>query len=152
MARQNINIGTTADDGTGDNLRSAFDKVNDNFIEVYNSGPVGSNITISGAQIKTTATNANLVLYPDGTGTINIKNDLVPDTDNLRYVGSANLRPIGIYAGTAGVISSGPVTVPKYANTTVRDATITTPVAGMIVFTGTIFQGYNGSAWVDFNS
>lgn len=31
---QTINIGTTANDGTGDTIRNAFDKVNDNFIEV----------------------------------------------------------------------------------------------------------------------
>ena len=32
---QVINIGTTANDGTGDTVRNAFDKVNDNFAEVY---------------------------------------------------------------------------------------------------------------------
>jgi hypothetical protein len=42
MARQNINIGTTANDGTGDKLRVAFDKVNDNFIELYELGDKGS--------------------------------------------------------------------------------------------------------------
>ena len=35
MAKQSIGIGTTANDGTGDALRVAFDKVNDNFDEVY---------------------------------------------------------------------------------------------------------------------
>ena len=35
MARQTINIGSTANDGTGDPLRTAFNKVNENFIEVY---------------------------------------------------------------------------------------------------------------------
>ena len=35
MAKQVINIGTTANDGTGDPLRTAFDKVNDNFTELY---------------------------------------------------------------------------------------------------------------------
>lgn len=35
MARQNINIGTTANDGTGDTLRVGADKINDNFIELY---------------------------------------------------------------------------------------------------------------------
>lgn len=35
MARQNINIGAVANDGTGDTLRDAFDKVNDNTIELY---------------------------------------------------------------------------------------------------------------------
>ena len=36
MAKQTINIGTTANDGTGDPLRTAFDKVNSNFTELYN--------------------------------------------------------------------------------------------------------------------
>lgn len=35
MAIQTIGIGTTANDGTGDTLRVAFDKVNDNFTELY---------------------------------------------------------------------------------------------------------------------
>lgn len=36
MARQNINRGTTANDGTGDTLRASAGKINDNFIELYN--------------------------------------------------------------------------------------------------------------------
>ena len=36
MARQNINKGTTANDGTGDTLRIAAGKINDNFGELYN--------------------------------------------------------------------------------------------------------------------
>lgn len=35
MAKQTINIGTVANDGTGDALRDAFDKTNDNFTELY---------------------------------------------------------------------------------------------------------------------
>jgi len=35
MAKQVINIGTTANDGTGDPLRDAMDKANDNFTEIY---------------------------------------------------------------------------------------------------------------------
>lgn len=33
--KQSINIGTSANDGTGDPLRTAFDKCNDNFSELY---------------------------------------------------------------------------------------------------------------------
>lgn len=36
MARQEINIGTTGNDGTGDPLRTSFDKTNDNTLELYN--------------------------------------------------------------------------------------------------------------------
>ena len=35
MARQNINTGTTANDGTGDSLRNAGTKINQNFQELY---------------------------------------------------------------------------------------------------------------------
>lgn len=35
MAKQAINIGTSANDGTGDTLRAALDKCNDNFDELY---------------------------------------------------------------------------------------------------------------------
>lgn len=35
MAKQTINLGTSANKGDGDPLRTAFDKVNDNFTELY---------------------------------------------------------------------------------------------------------------------
>jgi hypothetical protein len=37
MARQNINVGATGNDKTGDPLRTAFTKTNSNFTELYNS-------------------------------------------------------------------------------------------------------------------
>lgn len=35
MSKQEINIGTTANDGSGESIRSSFDKTNDNFTELY---------------------------------------------------------------------------------------------------------------------
>lgn len=35
MAKQTVNIGTVPDDNTGDPLRTAFDKLNDNCDEIY---------------------------------------------------------------------------------------------------------------------
>lgn len=35
MAKQTINIGTSPNKGDGDPIRTAFDKVNDNFTELY---------------------------------------------------------------------------------------------------------------------
>lgn len=40
MAKQTIGIGAVANDGTGDPLRDAYDKTNDNFTELY--GPQGA--------------------------------------------------------------------------------------------------------------
>lgn len=44
MAKQTINVGSTANDGTGDKLRDAFVKVNANFTELYSddAGDVNS--------------------------------------------------------------------------------------------------------------
>lgn len=46
MAQQNINIGSSANDGTGDPLRTAFDKTQDNFTELYAAIAALSNIDI----------------------------------------------------------------------------------------------------------
>ena len=35
MALQRINLGTAGNDGSGDAIRTAFQKVNDNFAELY---------------------------------------------------------------------------------------------------------------------
>ena len=45
MAKQIINVGTTANDGTGDKVRNAFIKVNSNFEDLYDEG--GANITVN---------------------------------------------------------------------------------------------------------
>ena len=59
MAKQVINTGTTANDGTGDPLRSAFDKVNDNFTELYDddAGDVGSFTNANGTYVSAAVEN-----------------------------------------------------------------------------------------------
>ena len=73
MAQQTINIGTVANDGTGDPLRSAFDKVNDNFTELYaddagdvNSVNAGTGISVDQTTGAVTVTNS----APDQTVTL----------------------------------------------------------------------------------
>ena len=55
MARQNIGIGTVADDGTGDTLRTAGNKINQNFQELYgrfgDSTAIGDKIIIASGGI-----------------------------------------------------------------------------------------------------
>ena len=41
MAKQIINIGAVANDGTGEGLRDGGDKINDNFTELYNTAGFG---------------------------------------------------------------------------------------------------------------
>lgn len=70
MAKQTVNLGSSANDGTGDPLRSAFDKINDNFDELYlySTAATGNNITITANTIASDNTNGNIVIDPNGTG------------------------------------------------------------------------------------
>jgi len=54
MAKQLIGLGSTPNDGTGDNLRVGGDKVNDNFNEIYTAIGDGTTLT-SGTFITTTS-------------------------------------------------------------------------------------------------
>ena len=57
MAKQTIGLGTTPNDGTGDNLRVGGDKVNDNFNEIYSALGDGTDL-----QISTSGASSNQVL------------------------------------------------------------------------------------------
>tara|TARA_R110002073_G_scaffold147578_1_gene300324 strand:- start:358 stop:2094 length:1737 start_codon:yes stop_codon:yes gene_type:complete len=74
MARQGINIGSSANDGTGDPLRTAFDKINDNFVELYGSdndiNTLDANLNLNNFAITTGVTNGDMTLTPNGTGSI----------------------------------------------------------------------------------
>ena len=149
MTQQTINLGTSANAGDGDNLRGAMDKCNDNFTELYGANSVSSNIALSGQTISSYNTNGDIVLGPNGTGTIRIAQDLIPDVNNTRQIGNASVRPLTVYVGSGGVISSGPISLPTFADNTARDAAITSPIVGQMIFKTDIakLQFYNGSAW-----
>jgi len=76
MARQNINIGSSANDGTGDPLRTAFDKINDNFVDLYGSdnnlNTLDANLDVNNNQITTGVTNGDITVTPNGTGSIKL--------------------------------------------------------------------------------
>ena len=76
MARQNINIGSSANDGTGDPLRTAFDKINDNFVELYGSdndiNTLDANLDVNTFAITTGVTNGDITVTPNGTGSIKL--------------------------------------------------------------------------------
>ena len=70
MARQTLDIGTNANDGTGDTLRSGGEKINDNFAELYT--------TLGGNSIATNGINASYA-----TQTIDTESATVNDSDTL---------------------------------------------------------------------
>jgi hypothetical protein len=98
MANQiTIDIGAAANDGTGDPLRTAFNYVNNNFSNVWNTGLPNSNVQFSDNRILTVNTNANLVLAPNGIGKVASNVDIVPNTANVFALGGSTRRWNTIY-------------------------------------------------------
>jgi hypothetical protein len=88
MARLNINLGTTANDRTGDPLRTAFEKVNANFIELYAGGGLENQLT-NGSNTVTLNT-AGALSYPNSA--------LQRDTDTVTCAGNASTV---VYTGSS---------------------------------------------------
>lgn len=97
MAQQTLNIGTNANDGTGDTLRVAMDKVNDNFGEIYASPLFTEDLVISGNEIRANRSNDDLVFKPSGTGAISFPAIRINDNniEGTRSNDNINLIPNG---------------------------------------------------------
>ena len=135
MAKQTVGLGTTANDGTGDPLRTAFDKINDNFDELYLTSTItaGNNITITGNTLASDDTNGDINIDPNGTGRLILAtgselrftdhvDNAVPFIDadgDTKF--SANLT----YNGSSALAVTGSVT----ATTTMQGTTITATTA-----------------------
>ena len=115
MAQLIIDTGTAANDGTGDPLRTAFTETNTNFTAIYTAGPVDSNVRITDNTILTLNTNGNLVLAPNGVGKVVANVDIVPNSANIKNLGSTSARWNTVYAQYLNVTNSttftGDVTV-----------------------------------------
>lgn len=104
MAQQTINIGSNANDGTGDPLRTAFNKINANFTELYGDSAeandikedttpqLGGDLDLNGHKITTARSNENIVLDPAGTGTIEL---------------NANTNVTGTITATGNIFANG---------------------------------------------
>ena len=68
MAKQTINIGSAANDGTGSSLRAGGDLINDNFNEIYTAFGDGSTLSSGFITASSTATLTNKTLDLGGTG------------------------------------------------------------------------------------
>jgi hypothetical protein len=72
----------------GENLNTAFTKINTNFDQLWAAGPVGSNVRITKNTIYTLDTNGDLILNPNGTGNVVGNAHVIPDTTLIRNLGS----------------------------------------------------------------
>ena len=132
MTKQTINLGTQANDGTGDPLRTAFTKINANFTELYGATDeandliedttpqLGGDLDINGHKITTARSNENIVLDPAGTGTVEINantnvtgnitattsiaNDAISIVDNVVTATRSNDDLILKASGTGNVV------------------------------------------------
>jgi len=132
MAQITLNVGSNANDGTGDTLRTAMQNVNTMFTEVYASDLFNEGITISGNNISADRTNDDLVLRPSGTGTVTIANLTVDSniniTDNEIKTTLSNSDLVLSASGTGSVIMAKvDINGGTIDNTTIG---ATTPAAG----------------------
>jgi len=130
MANQILALGTTADDGTGDNLRVGGDKINDNFLELYTalgdgdaissgisasatvislvdpniSGTISGTFAISGTQTAATITTLNSTTVNAGTATIAAGS--ITDSSGAISFGNENLTTTGTL-GVGAITTTG---------------------------------------------
>jgi len=129
MAQQTVGIGSSANDGTGDPLRTAFTKINENFTELYAQTGMDTDkgIDINANTITSTSTNEDIIIDPNGTGKIELAADVEIDNGlninastitSLTTNGDITLTP----NGTGGVvIDSIKVTENEIAATNTND-------------------------------
>ena len=113
MAQEIINIGTTPNDGTGDPLRIAMTKVNNNFSRIFTEGPVGSNIIVANNTITTNQASGNVIIRGLDNGQVQIDSTLVGQ--NGQDLGTTVLPWNNLYvnAVTGSVVNvSGNITTP----------------------------------------
>jgi len=109
--QQQIAYGATANDGTGDPLRTAFIKTDDNFDNIWLAGPVGSNITVINNTVGVNNTNGNLILSPNGVGVVQTNSRLLPRLNNTYDLGSTTLKYRAGYFGAGGLTVDGNVNI-----------------------------------------
>ena len=87
MARINLNVGDSANTGTGDTLRSAMQNVNTMFTELYASPLFEGDLLFSGNEISATRSNDDIVFVPAGIRISDLACDKVSMTTTSRELG-----------------------------------------------------------------
>jgi hypothetical protein len=142
MARQAINIGSSANDGTGDPLRTAFDKINDNFVELYGTdndiNTLDANLDVNNNAITTGVTNGDVTITPNGTGSIKLGamkfvGTTMSSDDSTQITIAENIQTTGTLAvsGAATLSSTLGVTGAATLSSTLSVSGATTMLSGL---------------------
>jgi hypothetical protein len=150
MTRQNIGIGSSANDGNGDTLRQAGTKINSNFAEVYallgggDSSNLSSQISLETDAVTFEGTSANdfetrlkatnpsqdnIITLPDSTGTVTLDNTIQTLTNktltapkiNENVALTSTATELNLLDGVTGVV------VTTAGSQTLTNKTLTTP-------------------------
>ena len=172
MTRQNINVGSSANDGTGDTLRTAGTKINQNFQEIYtqlggdsstlttqviikDSGSVGTIIfegtSADSHETKLIASNVaadTTITLPDSEGTI------ITTTATQTLTNKTLTTPT-----IASITNGGTITIPSGAGTvatiagsqTLTNKTLTSPTINTPII-GTSLNDANGNEFIKFTT
>ena len=156
MTRQNIGIGSSANDGNGDTLRTAGSKINANFREIYtflaDSNNLSTQISLENdavvfegsstddfeTRLKVTdPTKDNIITLPDSTGTVTLDNTIQTLTNktltapkiNQNVALTSTATELNLHDGVTGVIvtQAGTQTL---TNKTLTSPTLNTPKVG----------------------
>jgi hypothetical protein len=128
MAKQSINVGTNANDGTGDGLRTAFTKVNQNFNELYAGKFYPSYIGLGYSNVYIAEENANVVVQVAttdnvatfSTGGLDIQGYITSTSDftTANITSNGNISVTGAIVANSNITSGGNLTISGYATTT----------------------------------
>ena len=99
MARLNIDTGTEGNSATGDTLRTAFGKVNDNFIEVYDDLAASS----LGGLFTNNETNGDVKIQTNGTGIVEIDQIQITDDAITSMITNSDLTLSGNGTGNVHI-------------------------------------------------
>ena len=171
MSQQQINIGNTANDGTGDTLRTAMGKINGNFNEYYTTVVIDAtykNATLANTLTLGTNSVSATINSTKYTGTANNSlylagyagNNYVLSTDsrtlsgNLTFTGKTiafsngiNVSNGNFIANTSGVSVNTTFTVSSLVSNTVNATSLnvsnTATIGGNLIIGGTLFVAGN---------
>ena len=128
MAKQNINIGTSANKGDGDPLRTAFTKINSNFTELYdavglNDGTLNiGSFEFNGSTITTTdSSRIEIAQEVRITSDLTMRGSIVPNIDGHFDLGSPTNQWRSLYVSNDTIFIGGvPLAVDNQGNLTVN--------------------------------
>jgi hypothetical protein len=112
----------------------------DNFGPTIEFNPQGSILSFGQANVEVITNGGDEIMNLDG------------NNNKIRMSVSGVSNAFAV-SNVSVAVSTVPFQLPVYATAGARDAAITSPAAGMVVFVSgsSSFTGYNGSAWVNLN-